>query len=91
MTALQHRSGRRKPDGFYRSVADLYEGHVLAGGNRPSAAIAEKWGVPRNTAKAWVRRARALGLLERSTWTLYRCRCCPLHCPDGGRENGSHR
>ena len=61
---------RRKPKGrrplgydHYREVAELYEQLCAKGHRAPVAKIAEDYSVGRNTAAAWVSRARKKGLL----------------------------
>lgn len=49
------------PDHFER-VAGVWLQHEAA----PTAEVARAWSVSRATAKGWVRRARALGLLDRA-------------------------
>lgn len=53
---------RRYPDTFYAQVAELYRA-LVANGERPAPAIAEANGVPVTTVHAWVKEARARGIL----------------------------
>jgi hypothetical protein len=54
--------GYRKPDAFYRAIADVFTAE-LAGGNRaPARVIAERQGVPVATVHRWLREARARGV-----------------------------
>ena len=54
---------RRRPDAFYRAVADAYR--VRASASRsPAAEIAEGLGVPVTTVHRWVKEARRRGFLH---------------------------
>jgi hypothetical protein len=62
--AQPKRKGRR-PLGYehYREVAEAYQRLCAEGHRAPVVAIAEHYSVGRNTAAAWVSRARKKGLL----------------------------
>lgn len=54
--------GTRRPDSFYRKVAELYG--FLAGRSRsPAAEIAQANGLPVTTVHRWVKEARRRGFL----------------------------
>jgi hypothetical protein len=52
----------RKPDSFYRMVADRYQ-WLTANGHRPGPELAEANGIPVSTVHRWVREARRRGLM----------------------------
>ena len=52
----------RKPDPFYREVANQY-GQLVATSNRPAAEMAELHGIPVTTVHRWVKEARRRGFL----------------------------
>lgn len=54
--------GYRKPDGFYRQVADLYL-HLAAISARPAYDLAEANGTPVATVHRWIREAKARKIL----------------------------
>jgi hypothetical protein len=54
--------GYRKPDGFYRQVADLYL-HLAAVSARPAHDLAEANGTPVATVHRWIREAKARNIL----------------------------
>jgi hypothetical protein len=54
--------GYRKPDGFYRQVADLYL-HLAAISARPAHDLAEANGTPVATVHRWIREAKARNIL----------------------------
>ena len=51
-------------DAFYRDVARRYRDLRGAGSAKPTLTIADEFGVPRNTAAGWIRRAREQGFLR---------------------------
>jgi hypothetical protein len=52
----------RKPDWFYREVANQY-GRLVAASNRPAAEMAELHAIPVTTVHRWVKEARRRGFL----------------------------
>ncbi len=54
--------GYRKPDAFYRHVADLYT-HLAAVSARPAHKLAEANNVPAATVHRWIREAKARRIL----------------------------
>jgi hypothetical protein len=54
--------GSRKPDSFYRRVAEIYSA-LAVHSTRPAAELAEANGVPPTTAHRWVKEARKRGFL----------------------------
>lgn len=69
--AVEPRPSRsRLGDEHYRQVADLYRQIVHAGGREsrsPAVAIAQRFAVAPTTARTWIRRATAAGLLPPAT------------------------
>jgi hypothetical protein len=53
---------RRKPDDFYRTVADLYQ-WLSARVSRPAEEIADANGVPSTTVHRWIKEARHRGIM----------------------------
>jgi hypothetical protein len=60
--AITDPGGYRKPDGFYRQVADLYL-HLAAVSSRPAQELAEANHMPVATVHRWIREAKARRLL----------------------------
>jgi predicted DNA-binding protein (UPF0251 family) len=54
--------GGKKPDNFYRQVAEAYES-LAQTTSAPAKEIADRNGVARSTVHRWVKEARARGLL----------------------------
>lgn len=62
-------TGRKRPDSFYREVADAYS--ELAGSVRnPAAQLAEANDVPTSTVYRWLKEARARGILAPRSRTV---------------------
>jgi hypothetical protein len=55
--------GAKRPDEFYRSVANRYTELRASGERNPTAVIAREMGYNRNTVAGWVRKARTLRYL----------------------------
>jgi hypothetical protein len=63
-TPVEAKETRRGyPDELWAAVADAYREAAAKGSRAPTATVAELWGIKRNTAAAWVRKCRQLGLL----------------------------
>jgi hypothetical protein len=60
---LQIPQGRKRPDSFYATVADLYSTLAAAGSRRPASEIAEVNNLPVSTVHRWIKEARARKLL----------------------------
>lgn len=61
-------SERRKPDSFYRAVADAYA-HAASLERRPAVMLAEANDVPVTTVHRWVKEARRRGLMTQGQRT----------------------
>jgi hypothetical protein len=63
-TSVEATEARRGyPDEHWMAVADAYREAASKGSRAPTATVADIWGIKRNTAAAWVRKCRQLGLL----------------------------
>ncbi len=60
--SIEDPGGYRKPDGFYRQVADLYL-YLAAVSARPAHDLAEANGTPVATVHRWIREAKARKIL----------------------------
>jgi hypothetical protein len=60
LPTLGAKAGRKRPDDFYRRVADVFS---RAAGPRPAIRIAEANGVPPSTVHRWVKEARRRGVM----------------------------
>lgn len=54
---------RGYPEEHWVAVADAYREAASRGSRTPTRLVADLWGINRNTAAAWVRKCRRLGLL----------------------------
>jgi hypothetical protein len=55
--------GTKRPDSFYRRVAELYSALSASGTHRPAQMIAEANDVPVTTVRRWIKEARARNVL----------------------------
>lgn len=56
-------AGTKRPDSFYKKVAELYTALTASGTHKPAQVIAEANDVPVTTVRRWIKEARARKVL----------------------------
>jgi hypothetical protein len=71
---LEHKASGRDVPASLDLLAAVAQNYVvaLAAGRPPTQSVADQWAVGRSTAAGWVRKARALGLLDPATGRMAR-------------------